>query len=106
METQGPRTSRGEWQKRIERWRDSGLTAEQFAAELGINAGTLRFWKYRLGKDAAAGVIVKAAQRLTKSPRAELLVEVHAATAATTIASSPFVLELGEARRFADPIAV
>jgi len=35
------RTSRAEWQKRIERWSDSGLSAEQFAAELGINAGTL-----------------------------------------------------------------
>jgi hypothetical protein len=28
----------------VERWRDSGLTAEQFAGELGINAGTLKFW--------------------------------------------------------------
>ena len=56
METQGTRTRRAEWQKRIERWRDSGLTAEQFAAELGINAGTLKFWKYRIGKDAAVGV--------------------------------------------------
>jgi hypothetical protein len=39
-----PKTSREEWQKRVERWRDSGLTAEQFAGELGINAGTLKFW--------------------------------------------------------------
>ena len=29
--------SRAEWQKRIERWRDSGPSAEQFAVELGIN---------------------------------------------------------------------
>jgi hypothetical protein len=47
------RTSRSEWQKRIERWTDSGLTAEQFAAELGINVGTLRHWKYALGKRSA-----------------------------------------------------
>jgi hypothetical protein len=44
------RASRDEWAKRVERWRDSGLSAEQFAAELGINAGTLKFWKYRLGQ--------------------------------------------------------
>ena len=31
----------------MERWRDSGLSAEQFAAELGINANTLKFWKYK-----------------------------------------------------------
>jgi hypothetical protein len=44
------RTSRDEWRKRVERWRDSGLTAKDFAAETGINAGTLQFWKYKLGK--------------------------------------------------------
>jgi hypothetical protein len=38
------RTSAEEWQKRIEQWRESGLTAAQFATELGINAGTLKFW--------------------------------------------------------------
>src|SRR5687767_14066321 len=42
------RASRDEWAKRVERWRDSGLSAEQFATELGINAGTLKFWKYKL----------------------------------------------------------
>ncbi len=35
------RETRDEWQKRVERWKDSGLTAEVFAAETGINAGTL-----------------------------------------------------------------
>jgi hypothetical protein len=49
MEARG-RTSRAEWQKRIERWLDSGLTAEQFASELGVNVGTLRHWKYALSK--------------------------------------------------------
>jgi transposase-like protein len=97
METQGTRTSRAEWQKRIERWRDSGLTAEQFAAELGINAGTLRFWKYRLGKDSVAS---EPKPRASKAPRASSLVEVHAGT---VVASSPFVLELGGARRLQIP---
>jgi hypothetical protein len=45
-------TSREEWQKRLERWKDSGLSAEQFSAELGINPGTLKYWKYLLGKEA------------------------------------------------------
>ncbi len=31
---------REEWAKRVERWRDGGLTAKEFAAELGINAGS------------------------------------------------------------------
>jgi hypothetical protein len=46
-----PKTSAEEWQKRVERWRASGLTADQFAAELGINAGTLKFWQYKLRKE-------------------------------------------------------
>ena len=51
------RVGRAEWQKRIERWKDSGLSAEQFAAELGINAGKLRYWKYSFDKE----VVVPAA---------------------------------------------
>ena len=53
MHASATATSRAEWQKRIERWNDSGLSAGQFAAELGINAGTLRHWKHFLGKQQA-----------------------------------------------------
>lgn len=34
---------------------DSGLTAVDFAAESGINARTLTFWKWRLRRDGASG---------------------------------------------------
>jgi hypothetical protein len=44
-------TTREKWTKRIEQWRESGLTAKEFAAEAGLNAGTLAYWKYRLGAD-------------------------------------------------------
>ena len=46
------RVSREIWAKRVERWKDSGLTAKEFAAETGINARTLTYWKWRLGKEA------------------------------------------------------
>jgi transposase-like protein len=52
------KTSRQEWEKRVERWRDSGLTAEQFASELGINAGTLKFWSYKLNKGNGGAAVV------------------------------------------------
>lgn len=100
METRGTHTKRAEWQKRIERWRESGLTAEQFATELGINAGTLKYWKYRIGKNSSAGMALEPKRRPSKAPRAASLVEVHAAT---IVAASPFVLELGEARRLQIP---
>ena len=45
------RANRQEWQKRVDRWRASGLTAKEFAAEMGINAGTLQFWSCNAPKD-------------------------------------------------------
>jgi hypothetical protein len=37
-----------EWAKRVERWKDSGLTAKEFAAETGVKASTLTYWSWRL----------------------------------------------------------
>jgi hypothetical protein len=42
------RVDREEWRRRVERWKDGGLSAKEFAAELGINAGTLQVWAYKL----------------------------------------------------------
>ena len=99
METR-THTSRAEWQKRIERWRDSELSAEQFAAELGINAGTLKYWKYRLGKATSGPVTSESSRRSSKVPRLASFVELPTTTA---IASSPFVLELSDSRRLQIP---
>ena len=93
------RTSRAEWQKRIERWNDSGLSAEQFAAELGINAGTLRHWKYFLGKQGRRSVSASAPMA-----SASALVEVRASGVATAAVSPlPFELELGADRKLRIP---
>jgi transposase-like protein len=40
------------WSKRVERWKDSGLSAREFASEMGINAQTLSYWRWKLGKKA------------------------------------------------------
>lgn len=48
------RASRETWAKRIERWKDSGLTAKEFAAEVGISASSLSWWKWRLASKAKA----------------------------------------------------
>jgi hypothetical protein len=36
------------WSKRIERWKDSGLTAAEYAQETGLNRHTLAYWNWRL----------------------------------------------------------
>jgi hypothetical protein len=42
------REAREVWAKRVERWRDSGLTLKEFASEIGVNANTLAGWRWRL----------------------------------------------------------
>lgn len=94
------RTSRDEWQKRVERWQESGLTAEQYAAELGINAGTLKFWKYKLGRPEATVGRGKDPKQ-PKAPRVTLpLLEVRPAVVTT---SAGFELELSDGRRLRIP---
>ena len=48
------RESREIWAKRVERWRDSGLSVKEFARELGVNHNTLAGWRYRLGVEELA----------------------------------------------------
>ena len=58
------RESKEVWAKRVERWRDSGLSAAEFAAEVGVNENSLRHWGWRM----------KAEKRSTK-PKAATTVE-------------------------------
>jgi hypothetical protein len=45
------RDGRDVWAKRVARWRDSGLSGRAFATEMGINAGTLSYWAWKLRKE-------------------------------------------------------
>src|SRR6266849_771144 len=42
------RESRAIWARRVRRWTRSGLTAERFARQEGVNPGTLSFWRWKL----------------------------------------------------------
>jgi hypothetical protein len=48
------RASREVWIKRIERWRDSGLGAKEFAEQVGVEVDRLRHWKWQLAKENRA----------------------------------------------------
>lgn len=90
------RTSRAEWAKRVQRWRDSGLTAKEFAAETGVNASTLSYWSWRL---RPAGRRRPPARSSASSAR---FVELSASPLAATV---PATLELllGESVRIRVP---
>jgi transposase len=47
-------TNREQWRRHVADWKRSGLTAREFAARAGLNAGTLSYWKWRLSRDAKA----------------------------------------------------
>lgn len=63
------KTGRAEWVERVQRWADSGLTAKEFAAEAGLKATTLSYWKWRLRSEQRAQSPTKA---IAKSAEQEL----------------------------------
>lgn len=60
------RETRAAWARRVERWQCSGLTADRFAEQEGVNARTLAFWKWRLKRDGAPGIVTRRARRAAK----------------------------------------
>ena len=108
------RVPREEWRKRVERWRDSGLTAAEFAGELGINPRTLMYWKWLLARDANASAPAlerrQAPKRARASKQAQPLVAVPLARdraglieIQSAAADGRFELELGRGRRIRVP---
>ncbi len=49
------RASRETWRRRVERWAESGQSAEEFAATGGFHPETLRHWKYKLRRERDDG---------------------------------------------------
>ncbi len=86
------RASRETWAKRVERWKDSGLTAKEYAAELGVNAHSLSWWRWRLSSEAGQlepmarrrrrRAISKATPAATSTPPPLTFVEMTASIAA------------------------
>ena len=44
-----------EWRDRVARWRESGLTAGEFANGEGVRVGTLRHWAWQLRRGRSEG---------------------------------------------------
>ncbi|HEV3094606.1 MAG TPA: hypothetical protein VGY30_08855 [Solirubrobacteraceae bacterium] len=90
------RASREEWQKRVERWKDSGLTAKEFAAETGVNVGTLQCWKYKLTR-------LGSERRRRPSAPASIVSSIVEVRPAAEAAEDRYEIELGNGRRLRVP---
>jgi transposase-like protein len=102
-ERERERVGREEWAKRVERWADSGLTASEFAAELGINPRTLSYWKWVLKRDASSPGAKRSPRRANlrrreAAVRGSGLIEIQARPSETS-----FELELEGGRKVRVP---
>jgi transposase len=96
------RANRREWSRRVARWRRSGKTSKEFAAETGVNPGTLLWWSTKLravrGVAEAAGATRRqdrgSAERREPWPIVEL---------SGGVVDDRFELEVGGGRRLRIP---
>jgi hypothetical protein len=95
------RVSREVWAKRVERWKDSGLSAKEFAAELDVSPNTLTFWKWKLRKDETVPAAPSVGARRTNEARISLgSVKQRSATVGGAALLNPRIA-CGRARRVA-----
>lgn len=79
------------WRQRVASWRASGLTADEFAAQQGVVAGTLKWWASRLKREEptqSAPVVRMARVIRTSAPpvaRGTVIVDVLDARARVTV---------------------
>jgi hypothetical protein len=82
-----------QWAKRVKRLERSGLSIRTFAEREGLKAGSLSFWKWKLGRDRGQNQRGVAAQAEPVQ-----LIELRTETAARP-ATEPFEVELRSGRR-------
>jgi transposase len=83
------RASAAHWAERVQRWQQSGLTAEHFSRREGLDPRQLRWWKWSLGKRTAPG----------EGASVTSFLPVRVVAAAPTAAPSAVEIVLGNGRR-------
>lgn len=89
------KATRQDWEKRVERWKDSGLTAREYAAEIGVNTNTLQHWGWKLKTEATDQPQKPARRRRPSKKRANERVT-FVELAHETPSASPFELVVGK----------
>jgi hypothetical protein len=92
------RSTHEEWAARVARWKDSGLTAKDFASEVGVSARSLVWWRWRLSKGAEWEARTRPQRTRARRTRAPI--------AKTPTAISPLTFVEMPAVMDADPLEV
>jgi hypothetical protein len=96
------RANRREWSRRVSEWRRSGKTSKEYAAEKGVNPGTLLWWSAKLkgGRSGRAAGVRGRGQKRYGLGRLEQFpfVQLNAG-----MVDDRFELELGSGRRLRIP---
>ena len=77
------RSRREQWVERVEGWRRSGLSAKRFAESIGVSAGTLTHWAWRLGRESRRQ-LTRRAPRVVEAPSPAMIEIVSAGSAAAS----------------------
>jgi transposase len=97
------RVSRGTWAKRVERWKDSGLTAKEFASEVGISADSLSWWKWRLSSTSGGSSKSTSTRRRARRPAPETSAPLTFVELPTATPAEPFEIVLPSSLRVRVP---
>ena len=97
------RTSREVWEKRVGRWKDSGLSGPEFAREVGLNPRTLAYWKWRLSREAQGATPRSSERSRTQPPTGAQPQGSFVEVAASVPTDDRFELELSGGRRLRIP---
>ena len=95
------RATREIWAKRVKGWTDSDLTAKEFGAETGLNAGTLQYWKSKLKRDTNPRKERSQRRRRTRARAA--FIEIKAQTSERVGPAAPFVLWTADGKKLEIP---
>ena len=95
------RADRETWAKRVERWKDSGLSAAEFAGELGVSPKSLAWWRWHLKKGDAATPRVRVRMARAKAAMVSPLTFVEMST---TAAREPLEVVLSSGARIRVPV--
>ena len=63
------RTPRAEWERRVAKWRRSGMSTAEFASQHGLNASTLSYWRWKLGAAQTPPVTPRRTGKSRRRPR-------------------------------------